>query len=102
MLAIRCAMTPIRWMCALFFLTPLCAERWSLEYFYDKAESSFHIEDFSFSSARCGMAVGVIEERRKEQPGAAVTRDGGATWEIVPLKEVPLSVFFLDDGAGWM
>lgn len=31
-----------------------------------------------------------------------ITNDGGAHWEIAPLKEIPVSMFFLNDSLGWM
>jgi len=42
-------------------------------------------------------------ERDGRQKGAVVvTSDGGAHWSVVSVKEIPLSLFFLNDSLGWM
>jgi photosystem II stability/assembly factor-like uncharacterized protein len=33
---------------------------------------------------------------------SVVTSDGGDHWQLLPLKEAPISLFFLDDSIGWM
>lgn len=98
-----------RRVCALAILTaalipaiPLRAQRWQLQYFYDKAKSTFNIADMQFVSDKRGVAVGVIADGRKEEPTSVVTSDGGAHWQVVPLKEEPLSLFFLNESIGWM
>jgi len=48
------------------------------------------------------VAVGVIAERKNRKPVALVTSEGGAHWQTVPLKENPISLFFLNDSVGWM
>jgi photosystem II stability/assembly factor-like uncharacterized protein len=76
---------------------------WKIQYFYDKDNSSFTINDLHFFSARRGVAVGYIEtEKGKAEPMSVVTGDGGVTWTEVPLKEVGLSVFSLNDTVGWL
>jgi hypothetical protein len=84
------------------FAAPLAADRWKLQYFYDKNNSTLVIADIQFPSATRGVAVGVLEEGRHQQPTAVVTADGGAHWQIVPLKETPVSLFFLNEGLGWL
>jgi hypothetical protein len=84
------------------WVTPLAAQKWQVQYFYDKAKSSFAIADLQFPSATRGVAVGVIEEGRRQDPTSIVTSDGGAHWQTVPLKETPISLFFLNENIGWM
>lgn len=95
-----------RLVCALWLLavwvTPLAAQKWQMQYFYDKAKSSFAIADLQFASATRGVAVGVIEEGGRRTPTSVVTADGGAHWQTVALKEPPLSLFFLNENIGWM
>ena len=95
-----------RFVCALAALaawvTPLEAERWQLQYFYDQNKSSLVIGDLSFASAVRGVAVGSIHEGSRQRPVALVTSDGGAHWQLVPLKEDPVSLFFLNENIGWM
>ena len=89
------------WMLAAW-VAPLSAQRWQMQYFYDQNKSSFTIRDIWFASGARGVAVGVVEEGRHEQPMSVATSDGGAHWQLVPLKEPPLSLFFLNENAGWL
>jgi photosystem II stability/assembly factor-like uncharacterized protein len=73
-----------------------------MQYLYDESKSDLVIEDLQFPSAARGVAVGAITERKSQKPVAVVTSDGGAHWQVVPLKEFPISLFFLDDSVGWM
>lgn len=78
-------------------------ERWRVLYFYDELESSLVINDFKFMTAERGIAAGfLLDKKGKIKATAFTTNDGGAHWTLVPLKEVPLSVFFLDENRGWM
>lgn len=81
---------------------PLAAQRWQLQYFYDKSRSALAIGDIQFASAARGVAVGVIQEERRRRPVALVTSNGGARWDQVPLKEEPFSLFLLDERTGFM
>jgi hypothetical protein len=76
---------------------------WKLQYFYDKEDSSFVINDFSFSSPQRGIAVGYIDYKKSgPKPMSIITRDGGTTWAEQPLKDIPQSLFLLNDSLGWM
>jgi hypothetical protein len=79
------------------------APRWLMQYFYDQDDREFSIVDLAFSSPRRGIAAGVLVPRgRKPKPLCIVTSDGGATWAEVPLKEIPVSLFVLNDNTGWL
>jgi len=78
------------------------AEKWQVQYFYDKQKSNLVINDLQFASPTRGVAAGVILEGRRQEPVAVVTADGGAHWDVVLLKEVPISLFFLNENFGWM
>ena len=80
------------------------AERWRIRYFYDTPEdATFNIFDIAFSSPERGMAVGSLSSSsRREKPYAVATADGGATWTPVRLPDFPISLFFLNDKAGWL
>jgi Photosynthesis system II assembly factor YCF48 len=80
----------------------LCAEKWRVQYFYDKNHSSLVINDLVFPSPSHGVAVGHIDENNDSRPVSIVTDDGGANWTIKSLKQMPISLFFLDDSLGWM
>lgn len=81
---------------------PAQAQRWKVQYFYDKEKTSLTINDFAFPSAKYGIAVGYISVGKREEPTSVVTSDGGDHWQLLPLKETPISLFFLDDTIGWM
>ncbi|MEI9971663.1 MAG: YCF48-related protein [Ignavibacteriota bacterium] len=89
------------WLLALA-ASPLAAQKWQIQYFYDHSKSNFEICDLRFPSATRGVAVGVITTGKHESPMSVVTADGGAHWQSVPLKETPLSLFFLNENLGWM
>ncbi len=84
------------------WLAPAHAQRWQIQYNYDKSKSTFAITDLSFPSATRGVAVGSILEGRSRRPTAVVTADGGAHWQTVNLKEPPVSLCFLNETLGWM
>lgn len=78
-------------------------ERWRRIYFYDELESSLVINDFKFTSAHHGVAAGfLVDKKGRIKPTALTSDDGGVHWTFAPLKEVPLSLFFLDEKRGWM
>jgi photosystem II stability/assembly factor-like uncharacterized protein len=85
-------------------LTPLVAQKWTIQYFYDELKSELELTDLAFPSAQRGIAVGSIYEKSngKEKYTSLVTSDGGAHWSLVPIKEYPRSIFFLNDSMGWM
>ena len=78
-------------------------ERWRRLYFYDELDSSLVINDFKFLTAQHGVAAGfLVDKKGKIKPGALLSDDGGAHWALLPLKEVPISFYFLDEHRGWM
>lgn len=78
--------------------------KWKLQYFYDQYGKNLRITDMAFPSVARGIAVGEIVNRdgRRPQYTAVVTSDAGTRWSLVPLKEFPRSVFFLNESAGWL
>jgi len=81
---------------------PLYGQRWQMQYLYDENKSSLVLADLKFPSARRGIAVGYTEKGSRQEPTSVVTSDGGAHWRTVPLKELPISLFFLNENVGWM
>ncbi|SPF47599.1 Glycosyl hydrolase, BNR repeat-containing protein [Candidatus Sulfopaludibacter sp. SbA4] len=84
------------------WVTPAGAQRWQTQYFYDKFKSTLVISDLQFPSASRGVAVGAITEAKHQKPVAVVTSDGGAHWQTVDLKDIPVSLYFLSENLGWM
>jgi len=86
-----------RFLCVLAALvawvTPLGAERWQVQYFYDQNKSSLAITDLCFASAVRGVAVGSIHEGGRQRPVALVTADGGAHWQLVRSRKSPSRCF---------
>jgi hypothetical protein len=78
------------------------AERWALQYFYDKNDSILAFTDIQFPSARRGVALGVLLEGQHRKPVVAVTSDGGSKWDLSPRKGLGLSLFFLNEQLGWI
>lgn len=73
-----------------------------MQYFYDKNKTTMVIQDLQFASPTRGVAVGSIQEGGHHKPVSVVTSDGGAHWQLIDLKEPPLSLFFLNESLGWM
>ena len=44
----------------------------------------------------------LVTDKGKTKPMSIVTKDGGKTWDYLPLKEPPISFFFLNETGGWM
>src|SRR5215471_15259963 len=79
------------------------AQKWRVQYFYDEEKSVLEIVDLQFPSATRGVAVGaIVTEGKNPKPTAVVTSDGGAHWQTVNVEEPPVSLFFLNEGLGWM
>src|SRR5437016_6036463 len=78
------------------------AEKWRMQYFYDKEESSLDFTDIACPSARRCVATGVLQDSKREKGVVAITSDSGATWQIEDVKEHPISLFFLNENKGWM
>ena len=78
------------------------AEKWRMQYFYDREESSVAFTDIACPSAQRCVAAGVLQEGKRDKGVVVVTSDGGATWQVEDVKEHPLSLFFLNENKGWM
>jgi photosystem II stability/assembly factor-like uncharacterized protein len=78
------------------------APRWRMQYFYDEAKGALAIHDIQAITPKRVMAVGSIADGRSNKPVSIVTQDGGEHWQVSPLEEQPISIFFLDDSQGWM
>ena len=48
------------------------------------------------------MAAGYLEDKGVSKPVTLTTDDGGAHWTVSKIKQVPISLFFLNDKLGWM
>lgn len=95
-------MRPVCALLALLLVPPVSAQGWKLQYFYDQEKTSLTINDFVFPSAQYGLAAGYIAVGKREEPTQLLTTDGGEHWALSPLKEMPISLFFLDERMGWM
>jgi hypothetical protein len=78
------------------------AERWQMQYFYDKNKEELHFTAIAFCSATRGVATGVLVQDGKPKPSALVTSNGGQTWSLMETKEAGRALFFLDETSGWM
>ena len=88
---------------ALLAVAASAADKWTVQYFYDKLNSDLRVTDFAMPSATHGVLDGAITYRDKNpKPVVLVTTDGGARWTEVAIKEIPRSIFFLNDSLGWM
>ncbi len=89
---------------AVFFVLPMAAaDHWEIQYRYRQVDSTLSLNDMAFPDAKHGIACGYTTDRKdKVHPLVLLTNNAGDTWTEVPGKEACLSMFFLDDGTGWM
>ena len=78
------------------------AEKWRMQYFYDKDASAVAFTDLQCPSAKRCFASGVLQEGKRDQGVVATTADSGANWSLEEVKEHPVSLFFLNENKGWM
>jgi photosystem II stability/assembly factor-like uncharacterized protein len=78
------------------------AQRWRVQYFYDEAKSALLFHDVQAITPKRVMAVGSVVEGKGGKPVSVTTPDGGEHWQLFPVDENPISLFFLDDSQGWM
>ncbi len=77
--------------------------QWKIQYLYDHADSNFAIEDLECPTTQHCVAAGLIDDKKgHEQGSVVVTSDGGIHWSQYEVKEHPVSLFFLNEGQGWM
>lgn len=81
---------------------PLAAQHWEAKYIYDQDKSGLVFTDLAFPSARRGVAVGFITDGKHDEPVSLATSDGGEHWQRLPLGEMPVSLFFLNENLGWL
>lgn len=77
-------------------------EKWRMQYFYDKEDSSIDFNDIVCPSASRCAAAGVLTDGKRDKGVVATTSDGGANWQLEDVKEHPVSLFFLNENRGWM
>jgi photosystem II stability/assembly factor-like uncharacterized protein len=73
-----------------------------MQYFYDEQRSSLVINDLQFPTPQHGLAVGYLDEKGKSKAVSVTTNDGGEHWTVSSLKDIPISLFFLNQNLGWM
>jgi photosystem II stability/assembly factor-like uncharacterized protein len=78
------------------------APRWRIQYFYDESKSNLVFADIQALSLKRVMAVGNVIEGKSNKAVSVVSQDGGEHWQLAPIEENPISLFFLDDSEGWM
>lgn len=89
----------------LALLVPLAAAaepRWRIQFFHDEDGSKLYLQDLAFPAPRRGIACGALLQDGRRKPVVLLTTDGGGRWELVAVKELCRSVFFLNEGRGWM
>ncbi len=77
-------------------------KRWKLQHLYDDDRWSATLADLCCPAAGSAIAALWLESGSRRRSAALVTRDPGASWTEVPLKDTPRSLFALDENHVWM
>ena len=87
-------------------LVAVCASAggWKIQYFYDRDDSKFVINDLQFVTEKIGYAVGFRELKKNPgpRPMMITTVDGGKTWVESYPPSIPETIFFSSETTGWM
>jgi hypothetical protein len=77
------------------------ADKWNVAFFHDEQDSALTLGEIVFPASGGGWRWGFERERAGEAGGGG---DGGRgkRWEMVPLKEIPVTVSCVNDTACWM
>lgn len=80
------------------------AGSWKIQYFHDKDDSKFVINDFQFVTERRGYAAGFRELKKSPgpRPMMIMTEDGGKSWVETYPPSIPQTIFFISETTGWM
>jgi Photosynthesis system II assembly factor YCF48 len=70
---------------------------WRIQQMLDEDETAALMNDIQFASAERGIVVLSLNRKGKEENQALLTRNGGAKWTPVKLRDFPLSVNMLDE-----
>lgn len=82
---------------------PTAGPHWEMQYRYRQVDATLSLNDIAFPSAIRGIACGYTTDRSENRkPLILLTSDGGKHWTESPVREIGLSLFFLDDSTGWM
>lgn len=76
--------------------------RWRAQYLFDDDKWSALLADFCCPSPERALAGLWLESEFRRRFAAVVSREPGAPWTEVPLKERPLSFFVLDEKHVWL
>ena len=77
------------------------AERWKIQFFYDKPDSVLQISDLQCPSAKHCVAAGLIVDKNGREKGTmVVTADGGPHWSLQEVGEHPSVAFPAERFAG--
>ena len=76
---------------------------WALQYQYRDLDRSLTITGIAFPSRTRGIVCGYSTDRDgRDRPLVLLTSDAGEHWTENPVREIGLSLYFLDDSTGWM
>lgn len=80
---------------------PFAGRRWKMRFLHEDDRWTALVAGFCAPSAERAVAALWLESESRSRAAALVSRDSGASWKEVPLREKPLSLFALDDNHIW-
>jgi hypothetical protein len=70
---------------------------WRIQQMVDEDDTAAVMTDIQFASVERGIVTGSLNRKGREENQAWLTRNGGAKWTAVKLKDFPVSVQMLDE-----
>lgn len=77
------------------------AAKWTMSYLHDEDESSLILRAIEFPTEQRGLAIGQMTEKKGVTGVVLLTTNGGAKWEMIRVKEDPLSLSCIKEEICW-
>jgi hypothetical protein len=87
---------------AIALAMPLLAQKFEIAYFHDVDGEALQIRELKFLTEKRALGVGTLDTESRRQGVIIETTDGGESWRLTPFKDIPVSLFFLNDSLGWI
>lgn len=77
------------------------AAKWTMSFLHDEDESSLILRAIEFPTEQRGLAIGQLTDKKGITGVVLLTTNGGAKWEMIRVKEDPLSISCIKEEICW-